>query len=122
MEYAVIRLGGKQYKVAPGAILEVDRNAALRQNGKVVLDDVLMYASDGKIKIGNPRIADVKVKAKVLEHKKGEKIRVAKFKAKVRYRRVMGFRPLLTRLQIESIELSSVSKTAPKRQERKIVK
>ena len=121
MEYAVIRVGGKQYKVAPGAIIEVDRST-VEPNGQVVIDDVLMFVSDGKIKIGNPRIADVKIKAKVLEHKKGEKIRVAKFKAKVRYRRVMGFRPLLTRLQIESIELSSVSKTVPKRQEHRIVK
>ena len=103
MEYAVIRLGGKQYKVAKGDILEVDRRV-VEPNGQMVLDDILMYVSDGKVEIGNPKVTNVKVGVKILEHKKGEKIRVAKFKAKVRYRRVMGFRPSLTRLQIESIE------------------
>jgi large subunit ribosomal protein L21 len=103
MEYAIVRFGGKQYKVSKGDILEVDRQN-VELNGQVVLDDVLLFVSDGKIKIGKPKVANVKVKAKVLEHKKGEKIRVAKFKAKVRYRRVTGFRPSLTRLQIEDIE------------------
>lgn len=103
MEYAIVKIGGKQYKVSKGDILEVDRqNSEL--NGQVVLDDVLLFVSDGKIKIGKPKVANVKVKAKVLEHKKGEKIRVAKFKAKARYRRVMGFRPQLTRLEIINIE------------------
>lgn len=103
MEYAIIKLGGKQYKVSKGDVLEVDRqNAEL--NGQVVLEDVLLFASDGKIKIGKPKVANVKVLAKVLEQKKGKKIRVAKFKAKVRYRRVMGFRPQLTRMEIINIE------------------
>lgn len=103
MEYAVIRVGGKQYKVSKGDVLEVDRqNAEL--NGQAVFDDVLLFVSDGKVKVGKPRVSDVKVKALVLEHKKGKKIRIAKFKAKVRYRRVMGFRPQLTRFQIVDIE------------------
>jgi len=103
MEYAVVRIGGKQYKVSKGDILEVDKQDA-KTNGQVVLDDILLFVSDGKVKIGNPRVDEVKIKAKVLEHKKGKKIRVAKFKAKVRYRRVMGFRPQLTRLEIVDIE------------------
>lgn len=131
MEYAVIRVGGKQYKVSKGDVLEVDKQDA-KPNGQVALDDVLLFVSDGKVKIGNPRVSKVKVKAKVLEQKKGKKIRVAKFKAKVRYRRVMGFRPLLTRLQITDIGAldtkeksktfasKSVSKTVPKRSIRKI--
>lgn len=133
MEYAIVRLGGKQYKVSKGEILEVDKQH-VELNGQAVLDDVLLFVSDGKIKIGNPRVADTKVKALVLEHKKGEKIRVAKFKAKVRYRRVMGFRPLLTRLQITDIGAldtkeesktsasKSVSKTVPKRSVRSSTK
>ncbi len=122
MEYAVIRVGGKQYKVSKGDIIEVDRQNA-EKNGSVVLDDVLLWVSDGVVNVGRPKVADIKVKALVLEHKKGEKIRVAKFKAKVRYRRVMGFRPLLTSLQITDIESSetkekpktSASSTVPKR-------
>ena len=103
MEYAVIRVGGKQYKVSKGDILEVDKQD-VKANEQVTFDDVLLFASNGKTKIGNPRVSDIKVKAKVLEQKKGKKIRVAKFKAKVRYRRVMGFRPQLTRLEIVDIE------------------
>ena len=103
MEYAVVRIGGKQYKVSKGSIIEVDRQN-VKLNEQVVFDDVLLFVSNGKTKIGNPRVSDIKVKAKVLEQKKGKKIRVAKFKAKVRYRRVMGFRPQLTRLEIVDIE------------------
>ena len=110
MEYAVIRVGGKQYKVSTGNVIEVDRQN-IKVNDQVVLDDVLLFASNGNTKIGNPRVSGVKVLAKVLEQKKGKKIRVAKFKAKVRYRRVMGFRPQLTRLQIESIESLQGEKT-----------
>jgi len=103
MEYAVVRIGGKQYKVSKGDILEVDKQDA-KPNEQVILDDVLLFAFNRETKIGNPRVSGVKVKAKVLEQKKGKKIRVAKFKAKVRYRRVMGFRPQLTRLEIINIE------------------
>lgn len=118
----MIRLGGKQYRISKGDLLEVDRQS-VEKNGSVALDDVLLFVSDGKVKIGNPRVSDVKVKALVLEQKKGKKIRVAKFKAKVRYRRVMGFRPFLTRLQITDIVTleakekpnTSTTKTVPKR-------
>lgn len=103
MEYAVIRAGGKQYRVKTGDVLEVDK-LPVEKDASVTFDEVLLFVSDGRIKIGTPVVSDVKVKAKVLEQKKGEKIRVAKFKSKVRYRRVMGFRPLLTRIQIEKIE------------------
>ena len=103
MEYAVVRIGGKQYKVSTGDIIEVDKQD-VKPNEQVIFDDVLLFASNGKTKIGNPKVDSVKVKALVLEQKKGKKIRVAKFKAKVRYRRVMGFRPQLTRLEIINIE------------------
>ncbi|OGH19112.1 MAG: 50S ribosomal protein L21 [Candidatus Levybacteria bacterium RIFCSPHIGHO2_02_FULL_37_13] len=102
MEYAVVRIGGKQYKVSKGDIIDVDKQD-MKVNDQVVLDDVLLFVSDGKTKIGNPRVSDVKIKAKVLIQKKGKKIRVAKFKAKVRYRRVMGFRSQLTSLEVISI-------------------
>ncbi len=101
MEYAVIKTGGKQYRVSKGAILEVDR---LESEGKdIVLSEVLLLSSEGKIRIGKPVLADVKVKATLLENLKGEKIRVAKFKAKAKYRRVMGFRPHISRLEIKDI-------------------
>lgn len=102
MDYAVIKTGGKQYKVSEGETIEVDKLAASK-DGVVNFDQVLLVVRENKIEIGTPTVANVTVKAKVLEQKKGEKIRVAKFKSKVRYRRVMGFRSLLTKVKIEKI-------------------
>lgn len=102
MDYAVFRSGGKQYKVSKGSIIEVDRLNVV-ENKEIIFDDVLLWVSNNDTKIGTPKLK-VKIKAKILGQIKGDKIRVAKFKAKVRYRRVMGFRPSLTRLQIEDIK------------------
>jgi len=107
MEYVVIRSGGKQYRASKGDILEVDKITD-EENGQLVIDDVLLWVSDGQVKIGKPKISDIRVKAKILEQKKGKKIRVAKFQSKVRLRRVTGFRAKLTKLQIEEIEATKV--------------
>lgn len=109
MEYAVVRSGGKQYRVAKGDILEVDRLPS-QEDGVVTFEEVLLWVGENHVKVGTPLVKGVQVKVKVLEEKKGKKIRVAKYKAKVRYRRVMGFRPLLTRLQIEKIESAKPTK------------
>lgn len=103
MSYAVIRTGGKQYKVKEGDIIEVDR-LPVEKDKEIVFDDALLRVRDGQIEIGTPILLDVRVKARVLDQIKGEKIQIAKFKAKVRYRRAMGFRPMLTRVKIEKIE------------------
>ncbi|MBI2036684.1 50S ribosomal protein L21 [Candidatus Microgenomates bacterium] len=103
MNYAVIRTGGKQYKVSVGDVVEIDK-LPVEKDKEIVFDEVLLLAWDGQIKIGTPTLTGITAKAKVLEQKKGEKVRVAKFKSKVRYRRVMGFRPLLTKIKIEKIE------------------
>src|SRR4030043_1123067 len=103
MEYVVIQSGGKQYRVKEGDIIEVDR-MKVEKDKKIVIDNVLLWVRDDKVRIGKPKLSDVKVKVIVLEQKRGEKIRVGKFKAKARYRRVMGFRSMLTKLQIEKIE------------------
>lgn len=119
MEYAVIKTGGKQYKVSKGAILEVDR---LESEGKdIVLSEVLLLSSEGKIRIGKPVLADVKVRATLVENLKGKKIRVAKFKAKAKYRRVMGFRPHISRLEIKDI-ISDKKTSSPAPKLKKIVK
>ena len=105
MEYAIIRTGGKQYKVTPGDIIEIDR-LPQDKTEDVIFEDVLLHVLDNKIEIGKPRLK-AKVKAKILEHKKGEKIRVSKFKAKSRYRKTIGFRAFLTKVQIEKITTAS---------------
>ena len=109
MEYAVVRSGGKQYKVSKGVIIEVDK-LPLEKDKEAVFDDVLLHVNNGEVKVGTPKVLGVKVNAKVLGQIKGNKIRVAKFKAKVRYRRVMGFRSQLTRLEIINIESGEIQK------------
>ena len=102
MKYAVIRTGGKQYRVAEGDEIEVDKLEA--EKGKAfTFDEVLLFVDGDKVKIGQPLVKGVKVKAKIIDQIKGKKIRVATFKAKARYRRVKGFRSRLTKVKIEKI-------------------
>ena len=124
MKYAVIKTGGKQYRVSEGDIIEVDKLEV--KDDQVVFDNVLLLVTDDSVQIGKPFIIDAKVKGKLLEQKKGEKIRVAKFKSKVRYRRVAGFRAMLSKIQIEKIESvkikESVKEEKPKAVKTKVVK
>lgn len=102
MKYAIIESGGKQYKASEGSVLEVDK-IDLKEGNTHKFDKVLLYTADGVCQIGKPLLNGISVSGKVLGQVKGDKIRVAKFKAKSRYRRVQGFRPSLTRIQIEKI-------------------
>ena len=102
MQYAIIQTGGKQYKVSPGTILEVDRLKDTKES--VSFDKVLLLVDGTDVKIGNPYLKDVVVNGKVLEEIKGEKIRVSKFLAKSRYRKTIGFRALLSKVEIKGIE------------------
>lgn len=106
MQYAVIRSGGKQYKVTKGEVLEVDKIAEESEK-PFVFDDVLLVVDEGNVSIGKPALDNVTVKAKLIEQKKGDKIYVMKYKAKSRYRRRTGFRSHLSVIQIESIEVGS---------------
>lgn len=101
MKYAIIKTGGKQYKISEGDVIEVDKLP--EKDGKVFFDQVLMLVSDSGVKVGKPTVSGEKVEGKVLGSFKGVKIRVSKFKSKVRYRRVSGFRASLTKVQIEKI-------------------
>lgn len=101
MKYAVIKTGGKQYKVKEGDVIEVDRLSEKGQ--KVVFDNLLLVVTDGAVKIGKPKILKGKVEAQLIENIRGEKIRVSKFKAKVRYRKTTGFRANLSKVKITKI-------------------
>ena len=114
MKYAVIKTGGKQYKVSEGDVLEVDR-LKVEKDGEVSFDEVLLLVSDSGIKIGKPTVSGEKVEARVIDNIKGEKIRVSKFKSKVRYRRVTGFRASLSRVQIDKIGVSKEVKLPEKK-------
>ena len=98
-KYAVIRIKGNQYKVTEGQELLVDK---LRD--KKIEPEVLLLVDDGKVKVGKPTAKDTKVKIKILkEEEKGKKLYVQKYKAKSRYRKKIGFRPVYTRLLVEKI-------------------
>lgn len=111
MEYAVIRTGGKQYKVHSGDVLEVDKLTDDKKS--LVFEEVLLAVNGDNVKVGKPTVKGAKVLAKLLEQVKGEKIRVMKFKAKSRYRKTTGFRARLSVIQIEKIDFGAKStKTA----------
>jgi large subunit ribosomal protein L21 len=108
MKYAIVTSGGKQHKVAEGDVLVVDRLPE-DMEATYTFPEVLLYV-DGDVKVGTPFLSDVVVTGKVLDHTKGEKIKVAKFKAKAKYRRTTGFRAALTKIQIDSISLKGEKK------------
>ncbi len=98
----VAEISGKQYAFCENDFLVVDKLDA--QEGKsIVLDKILLHDDGKTTHIGTPYLKNVKVKAKIVQQAKGEKIHVRRYKSKVRYRRATGFRPQLTKLQIESI-------------------
>ena len=97
MKTAVIVSGAHQYLVKHGQVIEVEK-LETKEGGTVELD-CLLFVDGNKVKIGQPLLAK-KIKAKVLKTIKGKKIRVAKFKAKSRYRKVKGHRQISTHLDI----------------------
>jgi large subunit ribosomal protein L21 len=118
MKYAVIRSGNKQYTVYENSVIEVDR-LGKNKDDMVEFADVLLVVSDGSRTVGTPIVANAVVSGKVLDEVKGDKIRVSKFKSKVRFRRVTGFRAKKTRVMVEKIEVSGSQKekTQPKQEE-----
>jgi len=99
-KFAVIRIGGKQYRVSEGEEILVDKLIDIKN----VSPEVLLVVDGEKIEIGKPVLTKAKVTVKVLvEVEKGEKIDVFKYKAKSRERRHVGFRAKYTRLLIEKI-------------------
>lgn len=105
---AVIRISGAQYLVSEGQELTVDRITATQPDSKLRLE-ALMAISDSEVQIGQPVLQNIIVQAEKLSEKKGDKIRVFKYKAKSRYRKTTGFRASLTVLKILSITDSTLS-------------
>lgn len=97
-KYAVIKLSGHQYKVSEGEEILVDH-----LTDKKAEPEVLLISDNGKVKVGKPKVSGGKVSVKVLGEEKGLKIDVYKYKAKSRYRKHTGFRPLYTRLLVQKI-------------------
>ena len=101
--YAIIKTGGKQYRVQEGDNIFVEKlNADVDSN--VVFDQVLAVVNDGDVKVGTPVVEGAKVTAKVVEHGKANKIFIFKYKAKANYRKRQGHRQPYTQVEITSIE------------------
>lgn len=101
--YAVIQTGGKQYKVAEGEILKVEKLAGAAGD-KLTLDQVLMVQDDNGIRIGAPIVKDATVTVEVIEQGRGKKITVYKYKKRKNYRRKQGHRQAYTKIKVEKIE------------------
>jgi len=104
MKFVIVEQGGKQYRAAEGGTIEVDR-LPNEVGETLTLEDVLLSVNDNDVLIGTPRVEGAKVQATVVDHFKGRKILVFKYRPKQRYRVKKGHRQQYTRLQIESIEL-----------------
>jgi large subunit ribosomal protein L21 len=100
--YAVIKTGGKQYRVAPGDVIEVELLDA-KEGDEVKLDNVLMFADGDQIKIGAPLLSGAKVTAKVKSHGRSDKIRIFKMRRRKNYRRTQGHRQHYTKIEIIGI-------------------
>jgi large subunit ribosomal protein L21 len=100
--YAVIRTGGKQYKVAAGGKLKVETLPA-EVGSEIVIDDVLMVADGDNIKIGAPVVAGASVKATVLSHGRGDKVMIFKMRRRKHYRKTQGHRQNYTEIRIDGI-------------------
>ena len=100
--YAIIKTGGKQYKVAPGEKLRVEQLPA-EVGSEIVLDQVLMVGDGESVRLGAPVLAGATVKATVVAHGRGEKLTIFKMKRRKNYRRHQGHRQGFTELKIEGI-------------------
>jgi large subunit ribosomal protein L21 len=100
--YAVIRSGGKQYRVAPGQTIRLE-NLAGEVGAKVELGDVLLIENDGKLQVGSPLVANAKIQATVVEKDRFKKILVFRKKRKKQFRRTKGHRQDYTAVRIDNI-------------------
>ena len=100
--FAVIKTGGKQYKVAEGQKLKIEK-LPVAESGEVIFDDVLMVSEGDNIKLGAPKVVGATVTAKVAKQGRARKIIVFKYRAKKRYKKKAGHRQHFTEVQIEKI-------------------
>jgi large subunit ribosomal protein L21 len=102
--YAVIRTGGKQYKVKVGDVIDVEKLGG-DDGASLELEPLLVVDDDGNVTSAADQLAKAKVTASVVDHHRGRKIRVFTYKNKTRQRRTLGHRQSLTRLKVEAIDL-----------------
>jgi len=102
--FAVIKTGGKQYKVKEGETLKIEKVAG-NAGDKLDFEVLLLADEDGKdIKVGKPIVAGAKVAAEILEQGRARKVNIIKYKPKVRYRRKNGHRQMFTEVKVTSVK------------------
>ncbi|MCB1749511.1 MAG: 50S ribosomal protein L21 [Gammaproteobacteria bacterium] len=103
--YAVIKTGGKQYRVAAGDKLNVETLRA-DAGSEIEFDQVLMVGEGDQVDVGSPFLSGARVKARVLEHGRGDKVHIVKFKRRKHYHRQAGHRQNYTRVEITDVARS----------------
>ena len=101
--YAVIKTGGKQYKVAPGEKIKVEQIPA-NVGAEVILDQVLMVSEGESVRLGQPIVAGATVKATVVAHGRGEKLAIFKMRRRKHYQKTQGHRQSYTEVRIDDIK------------------
>ena len=114
MAYAIIKTGGRQYRVAEGDTIDVDL-LDVEAGKTATFGDVLMYADGKDLTHGNPLISGAKVTAEVIEQRKDKKVIAFKFKRRKGYHRTVGHRRKLTRVKIKSISVGAKKEVSEKR-------
>ena len=99
--YAIVEAGGKQYKVTPGQVIDIESMSV--EGDTVELERVYLVSDGDNVSVGKPTVEGAKVIANVVDEGKGKKVLVFKYKPKVRYRRKKGHRQPYTRLAIKEI-------------------
>lgn len=102
MPFAVVQSGGKQHRVEPGQVIEVEK-LPYEEGQTVELTEVLLVSDDSGLRQGRPLVDGVKVVGRVVKQTRGKKIIVFKYKPKVRYRKKTGHRQSITRIAIDDI-------------------
>ena len=100
--YAIIRTGGKQYRVNPGDVVRVERLEG-EVGSTITLDDVLLVAGDGEARVGSPQLAGVSVVGTVVAQDRDAKVRIFKYKKRKHYRRTRGHRQSFTAVRIDAV-------------------
>jgi large subunit ribosomal protein L21 len=104
MKYAIFENGGKQYKAVEGMTVLIDQ-LPVTIGDKISLDAVLLLVDEDKIEVGTPLVSKASVKATIVDHEKGPKVVIFKYRPKKRYRVKTGHRQKYTRVVIDSIEM-----------------
>lgn len=103
MAFAIVKTGGKQYKVAVGEKLKIE-TITPEADGSVVFNDVLLVEEDGKVKVGTPLVAGATVTAKLVKQGRDRKVIVFKYHSKARYKKKKGHRQHFTEVEITGIK------------------